>query len=94
MPVLVVQIHEARGLMAKDDNGLSDPLAEVKYGSLCAHTAVIKETLTPKWEQSFRIPLEKKPEGPSISIPSLRMTPLLVCNPALLFAAMLIDGVE
>ncbi len=48
---LVIKVREARGLLAKDDNGYSDPLCEIKYGKLCAHTGIQLMTLEPKWNE-------------------------------------------
>ncbi len=47
----MIKVIEARGLLAKDDNGYSDPLCEIKYGKLCAHTGIQLMTLEPKWNE-------------------------------------------
>ena len=42
---LVVTIHEARGLMAKDKDGLSDPYVEVAYGVQTFKTRIVQVSL-------------------------------------------------
>jgi hypothetical protein len=50
---LVVTIHEARGLMAKDKEGLSDPYVEVAYGVQTFKTRIVQRTIRPVWGEQF-----------------------------------------
>lgn len=52
-----VTIIEGRHLVAKDDNGLSNPFVKIRIGkSAIQSTEVIMESLTPVWNQSFTFP--------------------------------------
>ncbi len=52
-----VTIIEGRHLVAKDDNGLSNPFVKIRIGSSKVQsTEVIMECLTPVWNQSFTFP--------------------------------------
>mmetsp|Transcript_9103 Transcript_9103/g.19638 ORF Transcript_9103/g.19638 Transcript_9103/m.19638 type:complete len:1110 (-) Transcript_9103:11-3340(-) len=51
--VLQVEIIEARGLLAADSNGLSDPYCILKVRQAKRKTQVIQKTLTPVWNQPF-----------------------------------------
>ncbi|XP_065811257.1 fer-1-like protein 4 isoform X2 [Labrus bergylta] len=42
-------LYQGRGLMAADDNGLSDPFAKVVFGTQCQVTRVMSSTLSPAW---------------------------------------------
>ncbi|XP_061641783.1 fer-1-like protein 4 isoform X2 [Phyllopteryx taeniolatus] len=42
-------LYEARGLMAADDDGLSDPFAKVLFSTQCQVTEVSPDTLSPAW---------------------------------------------
>uniref|UniRef100_A0A3Q2XY42 Fer-1 like family member 4 n=1 Tax=Hippocampus comes TaxID=109280 RepID=A0A3Q2XY42_HIPCM len=42
-------LYQARGLMAGDDNGLSDPFAKVLFSTQCQVTKVSPDTLSPAW---------------------------------------------
>ncbi|KAB1258164.1 Fer-1-like protein 6 [Camelus dromedarius] len=44
-------MYQARGLIAADSNGLSDPFAKVTFLSHCQTTKVISQTLSPTWNQ-------------------------------------------
>ncbi|XP_004373048.1 fer-1-like protein 6 [Trichechus manatus latirostris] len=48
---LRAHMYQARGLIAADSNGLSDPFAKVTFLSHCQTTKVISETLSPTWNQ-------------------------------------------
>ena len=45
-----VKVIEAKGLISKDDNGLSDPFVELTYGSITVQTKIQFETLNPRWD--------------------------------------------
>ncbi|XP_040889705.1 fer-1-like protein 4 [Toxotes jaculatrix] len=42
-------LYQGRGLMAADDNGLSDPFAKVLFSTQCQVTRVLSDTLSPAW---------------------------------------------
>ncbi|KAM9410752.1 fer-1-like protein 4 isoform 2-T2 [Pholidichthys leucotaenia] len=44
-------LYQGRGLMAADDDGLSDPFAKVVFGTQCQVTRVLFDTLSPAWCQ-------------------------------------------
>nr|XP_021335523.1 fer-1-like protein 4 [Danio rerio] len=46
---LRAHIYQARGIIAADDNGLSDPFAKVVFSTQCQVTRVMEETLSPTW---------------------------------------------
>ncbi|TRY91493.1 hypothetical protein DNTS_029472 [Danionella cerebrum] len=46
---LRAHIYQARGIIAADDNGLSDPFARVVFSTQCQVTRVMEETLSPTW---------------------------------------------
>ncbi|KAI5932249.1 Fer-1-like protein 6 [Manis javanica] len=48
---LRAHMYQARGLIAADSNGLSDPFARVSFLSHCQTTKVISQTLSPTWNQ-------------------------------------------
>ncbi|KAK2501375.1 hypothetical protein MC885_007462 [Smutsia gigantea] len=48
---LRAHLYQARGLIAADSNGLSDPFAKVSFLSHCQTTKVISQTLSPTWNQ-------------------------------------------
>ncbi|XP_019498975.1 PREDICTED: fer-1-like protein 6 [Hipposideros armiger] len=48
---LRAHMYQARGLIAGDSNGLSDPFAKVTFLSHCQTTKVISQTLSPTWNQ-------------------------------------------
>ncbi|XP_039972477.1 fer-1-like protein 4 [Xiphias gladius] len=42
-------LYQGRGLMAADDDGLSDPFAKVLFSNQCQVTRVLSDTLSPAW---------------------------------------------
>uniref|UniRef100_A0A4W3JUH3 Fer-1-like protein 4 n=1 Tax=Callorhinchus milii TaxID=7868 RepID=A0A4W3JUH3_CALMI len=48
---LRAHIYQARGILAADDNGLSDPFARVVFSSQCQSTKHLEETLSPTWSE-------------------------------------------
>uniref|UniRef100_A0A3Q2DZI6 Fer-1 like family member 6 n=1 Tax=Cyprinodon variegatus TaxID=28743 RepID=A0A3Q2DZI6_CYPVA len=44
-------MYQARGLIAADNTGLSDPFARVTFLSHCQTTNIINQTLSPTWNQ-------------------------------------------
>ncbi|CAN2391648.1 FerI [Pristimantis euphronides] len=44
-------MYQARGLIAADSSGLSDPFAKVTFVSHCQTTKIIPQTLSPTWNQ-------------------------------------------
>ncbi|XP_069477691.1 fer-1-like protein 6 [Ambystoma mexicanum] len=48
---LRAHMYQARGLIAADNSGLSDPFAKVTFISHCQSTKIIDQTLSPTWNQ-------------------------------------------
>ncbi|NXX55327.1 FR1L6 protein, partial [Scopus umbretta] len=48
---LRAHMYQARGLIAADSTGLSDPFAKVTFISHCQTTKIISQTLSPTWNQ-------------------------------------------
>ncbi|NWS42494.1 FR1L6 protein, partial [Probosciger aterrimus] len=48
---LRAHMYQARGLIAADSTGLSDPFAKVTFSSHCQTTKIISQTLSPTWNQ-------------------------------------------
>ncbi|XP_071016401.1 fer-1-like protein 4 [Oncorhynchus clarkii lewisi] len=46
---LRAHIYQARGIVAADDNGLSDPFTKVVFSTQCQVSRVMEETLSPTW---------------------------------------------
>ncbi|XP_066527462.1 fer-1-like protein 4 [Hoplias malabaricus] len=46
---LRAHIYQARGIIAADDNGLSDPFMKVVFSTQCQVSKVMEETLSPTW---------------------------------------------
>ena len=65
---LKVTVVEARGLMPMDKNGLSDPYCAVQVGKHHKNTTTKKETLDPKWNESFDFKVESARESIKIRI--------------------------
>uniref|UniRef100_H2Z082 C2 domain-containing protein n=1 Tax=Ciona savignyi TaxID=51511 RepID=H2Z082_CIOSA len=53
---LRAHMYQARGLLAADDTGLSDPFAKVIFSTHTDTTQVIEETLSPTWDQTLIMP--------------------------------------
>ncbi|OCT77151.1 hypothetical protein XELAEV_18032347mg [Xenopus laevis] len=49
--LLRAHMYQARGLIAADTSGLSDPFAKVTFVSHCQTTKIISQTLSPTWNQ-------------------------------------------
>ncbi|XP_019193765.1 PREDICTED: C2 domain-containing protein At1g53590-like isoform X2 [Ipomoea nil] len=54
---VVVQVFEAAGLKPSDLNGLADPYLKGRLGPYRFRTKTQKKTLTPKWQEEFKIPV-------------------------------------
>ncbi|NXI36819.1 FR1L6 protein, partial [Galbula dea] len=50
---LRAHMYQARGLIAADSTGLSDPFAKVTFTSGCQTTKIISQTLSPTWNQTL-----------------------------------------
>ncbi|NXN99007.1 FR1L6 protein, partial [Rhinopomastus cyanomelas] len=50
---LRAHMYQARGLIAADSTGLSDPFARVTFASGCQTTKIISQTLSPTWNQTL-----------------------------------------
>jgi Ca2+-dependent lipid-binding protein len=50
---LIVQVIEARDLLAMDNNGFSDPYVKLQVGKQRAKTKVINKSLNPIWDEEF-----------------------------------------
>ncbi|NXH42886.1 OTOF protein, partial [Dicaeum eximium] len=50
---LRAHMYQARGLIAADSTGLSDPFAKVTFTSRCQTTKIISQTLSPTWNQTL-----------------------------------------
>eukprot|EP00004_Rigifila_ramosa_P007385 TRINITY_DN1834_c0_g1_i1.p1 TRINITY_DN1834_c0_g1~~TRINITY_DN1834_c0_g1_i1.p1 ORF type:complete len:1243 (+),score=284.44 TRINITY_DN1834_c0_g1_i1:4-3732(+) len=58
---LHITMHEARNLMAKDDNGFSDPFAVIHLGNIEQQTKIVYKSLFPVWEETFMLELPTPP---------------------------------
>ncbi|KAF3331391.1 C2 and GRAM domain-containing protein [Carex littledalei] len=65
---LVVQVIEARNLLAMDSNGLSDPYVKVQLGRQRAKTKVVKKSLNPIWDEEFSFRVGNLKEEICISV--------------------------
>uniref|UniRef100_H3ANS4 C2 domain-containing protein n=1 Tax=Latimeria chalumnae TaxID=7897 RepID=H3ANS4_LATCH len=50
---LRTHLFQARGLLAIDDNGLSDPFARVLFSTSSQSTEIAERTLSPTWDQTL-----------------------------------------
>ncbi|KAM4841899.1 LOW QUALITY PROTEIN: fer-1-like protein 4 [Thomomys bottae] len=48
---LRAHLYQARGVLAADDSGLSDPFARVLISTHCQTTRVLEQTLSPLWDE-------------------------------------------
>uniref|UniRef100_A0A671FQ71 C2 domain-containing protein n=1 Tax=Rhinolophus ferrumequinum TaxID=59479 RepID=A0A671FQ71_RHIFE len=48
---LRAHLYQARGVLAADDSGLSDPFARVIISTQCQMTRVLEQTLSPLWDE-------------------------------------------
>ncbi|MGH0182986.1 UNVERIFIED_CONTAM: hypothetical protein FKN15_010929 [Acipenser sinensis] len=48
---LRAHLYQARGILAADDNGLSDPFAKVVFSTQCQVTRMLEGTLSPTWSE-------------------------------------------
>ncbi|CAJ1052063.1 fer-1-like protein 4 [Xyrichtys novacula] len=70
-------LYQGRGLIAADDNGLSDPFARVVFSTQCQVTRVMSSTLSPAWCECLlfdRVLLEGSKEE------LIRDPPLIIIN--------------
>merc|ERR1712228_1072202 len=51
--VLRAHLFQARGLVAADDSGLSDPFAKIIFSHAVNTTYTLTETLNPNWDQTL-----------------------------------------
>eukprot|EP00923_Selenidium_pygospionis_P009180 GHVN01015693.1.p1 GENE.GHVN01015693.1~~GHVN01015693.1.p1 ORF type:complete len:843 (-),score=137.34 GHVN01015693.1:592-2943(-) len=65
---LEIEIIGARELKNADVMGLSDPYCQFEWKGHTFKTAVVKDTLNPEWNQSFRIPVEQGVENSPIRL--------------------------
>ena len=52
---VVLTVVNARGLLAADANGFSDPFVEIECGGFSGKNPYLKKTLNPDWNYSFRM---------------------------------------
>ncbi|OQS01372.1 hypothetical protein ACHHYP_01203 [Achlya hypogyna] len=55
--VLIITVDKATGLKAMDSNGFSDPLVIISCQKEKFTTTTMQKTLTPVWNETFRMPL-------------------------------------
>ena len=65
---LRANIYQARGLLAADDNGLSDPYCVVAFGSATKKTRVINCTLNPTWYETLTLNVELPADAADIAL--------------------------
>ena len=53
--ILRAHMFQARGLVAADDTGLSDPFVKVIFADKVATSLVVNETLNPNWDQTLEL---------------------------------------
>ncbi|CAI5512583.1 unnamed protein product [Closterium sp. Naga37s-1] len=54
---LLVEVIEAKDLLAADSGGTSDPYVKGSIGAARFQTAVISKNLNPQWKQKFEVPV-------------------------------------
>ncbi|XP_023756519.1 C2 domain-containing protein At1g53590 [Lactuca sativa] len=67
----LVEIIEASGMKASDMNGLADPYVKGQLGAYRFRTKTQKKTLSPKWQEEFKIPITTW-ESPNILMIEVR----------------------
>jgi hypothetical protein len=60
-----VNVVSASGLISGDSNGTSDPFAKVFFGGMSWATSVVHKSLTPHWDEVFRVPISEIPGSAS-----------------------------
>ncbi|ERN19192.1 C2 and GRAM domain-containing protein At1g03370 isoform X2 [Amborella trichopoda] len=65
---LSVYVIEARGLLAKDLNGFSDPYVKIQLGRCKYRTKVVKKNLNPSWNEEFSFRVEDLKEELNIYV--------------------------
>ena len=50
---VVVVVHQARNLLAKDSNGFSDPYVVVDFGDIIKTSHIVPKCLNPVWDAEF-----------------------------------------
>ncbi|CAF2078887.1 unnamed protein product [Brassica oleracea var. botrytis] len=53
----LVEVVEASDVKPSDLNGLSDPYVKGQLGACRFKTKILKKTLSPKWQEEFKIPI-------------------------------------
>ncbi|KAK1320106.1 C2 domain-containing protein [Acorus calamus] len=66
-----VEIIEALDMKPSDPNGLADPYVKGQLGQYRFRTKIQKKTLSPKWQEEFKIPISSW-ESPNILIIEVR----------------------
>ena len=64
--MLEVTICKGAALMAKDKSGTSDPFVEARLGKQRFKTKVVKKSLTPEWNETFKF--DHSSGSPSLSL--------------------------
>ena len=63
--VLVVHVLKARGLLASDSNGLSDPYVSIKFSSQKRKTKIVRKSLNPEWNETFEFKAKRPRSNPT-----------------------------
>eukprot|EP00158_Paraphelidium_tribonemae_P009527 Partr_v1_DN28890_c0_g1_i2_m33021 putative C2 domain protein len=59
-----IRVVEARGLLAKDEDGGSDPYVVVEHGTERYETEVVSDSLMPLWDQEMLLKIKSKSSKP------------------------------
>jgi Ca2+-dependent lipid-binding protein len=54
-----ISVQSAKGLLSCDTNGFSGPMAEVSFDGMKFNTMTVYESLSPVWDEEFRVPVDK-----------------------------------